>query len=135
MNGRKVTEQVKAHRPERSVADEIVAALEDFKDALEKGDVYERFTCHQIRLDLHPAPYTAEQVRSARRVLGVSQSLFAKFLGVSLNTVRSWEQGVNTPSKMACRFMDEIRRSPKHWKERLREVAVRCDRGEKEAAR
>jgi hypothetical protein len=36
---------------------------------------------------------------------------------------------VNTPSAMACRFMDEIRRSPDHWRKRLRQVTVRCDGG------
>jgi DNA-binding transcriptional regulator YiaG len=34
---------------------------------------------------------------------------------VSVKTVRAWEQEVNTPSAMACRFMDKTRRDPKHW--------------------
>jgi putative transcriptional regulator len=63
-------------------------------------------------------------VKQTRALLGASQAVFANFLGVSVKTVRAWEQGVNTPSAMACRFMDEIRRDPKHWIARLSEAAV-----------
>src|SRR4051794_17473009 len=52
-----------------------------------------------------------------------SQAVFARFLGVSRNTVRSWEQGVNAPSTMACRFLDEIRLNPAYWQQRLRDSA------------
>ena len=44
------------------------------------------------------------------------------FLGVSVKTVQAWEQGLQTPPKMACRFMDEIRHDPEHWIERLKEA-------------
>jgi DNA-binding transcriptional regulator YiaG len=53
-----------------------------------------------------------------------SQAVFAKLLGVSLNTVRAWEQGVNHPSDMACRFLDEIRRDPAYWVRRLKEAVI-----------
>jgi len=48
--------------------------------------------------------------------------LFAHFLGVSVKTVRSWEQG-KTPSDIASRFMDEIRHNPNYWRQRLKESA------------
>ncbi|MHB1422792.1 MAG: helix-turn-helix domain-containing protein [Gemmataceae bacterium] len=99
-------------------------ALSEFTDALKKGEVSTYFTCRQINLDLKPTPYNPELVKTTRQLLKVSQTLFARFLGVSPKTVRSWEQGINTPSPMACRFMDEIRRSPAYWMERLREVVV-----------
>ena len=51
----------------------------------------------------------------------VSQRIFAQFLGVSVDAVQSWEGGVNTPSDMACRFMDEIRFNPEYWRKRLME--------------
>lgn len=111
-------------RRDASVENEILEALGEFTDALKKGEVAKRFTCRQIKLDLKPTPYSPELVKTTRKLLKVSQTLFARFLGISPNTVRSWEQGINTPSPMACRFMDEIRRSPGYWTERLREAVV-----------
>jgi putative transcriptional regulator len=125
MNDRKEPSQLKKNRTaEQSVENEILEALTDFTDALEKGEVTQRFNSRQIKLNLVPTPYSPELVKETRKVLGVSQSLFARFLGVSPKTVRAWEQGVNAPHKMACRFMDEIRQNPQFWTQRLREVAV-----------
>jgi putative transcriptional regulator len=60
-------------------------------------------------------------VSDVRGVLGVSQSIFARFLGVSVNAVRTWEQGTKTPQGGAQRFMDEMRRDPDYWRARLQE--------------
>lgn len=106
------------------VESEILEALTEFTDALKKGEVRQRFTCRQVQLKLETAPYRPELVKKTRKVLGVSQALFARFLGVSPKTVRAWEQGINTPHPMACRFMDEIRHTPEHWTERLRQLTV-----------
>ena len=93
-------------------------------DALQaKEPIHKKFTCRTIVLDLKPSSYNPARIKQTRNLLGVSQTLFAKFLGVSPSTVRSWEHGGNAPSDMACRFMDEIRRDPRHWMDRLREVA------------
>jgi putative transcriptional regulator len=109
----------------QSVGVRIVQGLEEFVTALEKGEpVHEHFTCRQIRLDLKPTPYNARRVKETRALLGASQAIFAGFLGVSVKTIRAWEQGVNTPNGMARRFMDEIRRDPKHWLGRLRGAAT-----------
>jgi putative transcriptional regulator len=107
------------------VGERIVRGLEEFVTVLEKGEpIHEHFTCRQVRLDLTPTPYNGERVRETRGLLGASQAIFARFLGVSVKTIRAWEQGVNTPNGMACRFMDEIHRDPKHWIARLRGAAV-----------
>ncbi len=74
--------------------------------------------CHP----LEPTQYDPALVKATRKVLGMSQSLFARFIGKSVNAVQAWEQGVNTPDPMACRFMDEIRHDPKHWKSRFLEI-------------
>ncbi len=106
-----------------SIAEKIAQGLEEFADALESGeDVTQRFNCHKVVLELVPTPYTPELVRETRRELNASQAVFARFLGVSVNTVRSGEQGRNAPSDMARRFMDEIRGNPEYWRQRLREV-------------
>ncbi len=102
---------------------EILESLASFTDALKKGNVTQRFTCRQIKLNLPSTTYGPKLVKQTRTALGVSQPLFAQFLGVSPNAIRAWEQGVNPPPPIACRFMDEMRRSPSFWIQRLRESA------------
>jgi transcriptional regulator with XRE-family HTH domain len=43
-------------------------------------------------------PPLGEVLRSARRAVGLTQDEAAKRLGVGLNTVARWEQGVATPT-------------------------------------
>ncbi len=105
-----------------SVGAKIIEGLREFTDALEKGEpIAEQFTCRTVMLDLMPMPCGPDAVKSTREILGASQEIFAQFLGVSAKSVRAWEQGANTPSDMARRFMDEIRRNPDFWRTRLRE--------------
>ena len=104
-----------------SVAERIVSRLTNFTKALESGAaVSEKFTVRTIRLNLQPTTHKPASVRKIRDLLKLSQPLFAKFLGVSVQTVRAWEQGDNVPSDMACRFLDEINRDPAYWQRRLR---------------
>lgn len=91
---------------------------------LGKDNLSEKFTCHKVALDLNPKPYSPELVKQTRKILNASQAVFAQFLGVSPNTVRAWEQGVNTPRDSACRLMDEIRHCPDYWRGRIRELAI-----------
>jgi DNA-binding transcriptional regulator YiaG len=58
-------------------------------------------------------------VKRVRGVLGMSQVVFARFLGVDANTVRSWEQGTRPPSTIARRFMGEIESDPTYWRRRV----------------
>lgn len=126
MNKRRQTHHLnKKDGTGESVENDILEALAEFTDALAKGEVLQRLTCRQVKLNLEPSSYSPQLVKGTRKVLGVSQPLFARFLGVSAKTVRSWEQGINTPSPIARRFMDEIRRAPSHWAARLRAVAVK----------
>ena len=105
-----------------SVADRIVDRLRGFAEALENGEpISERFTCHRVELKLVPRPYSPKLVKQTRKRLRASQTVFALLLGVSPKTVRAWEQGVNPPRDMACRFMDEIGRNPEYWIGRLEE--------------
>jgi len=120
---------------EGSVESEILESLGNFTDALEKGEVTKRYTCRQITLDLEPTLYDPDLVRKTRGLLGVSQTLFARFLGVSPKTVKSWEQGFNSPHTIACRFMDEIRRTPQFWQDRLKAMSVSRQANKKDAAR
>jgi len=99
---------------------EMVAGLSAFCDALESGEPIEkRFTVRTVSLDLQPRPYEAADVKHVRAKLNASQALLAKFLGVSVKSVRAWEQGTRPVPPIACRFMDEIMDNPRMWKRRL----------------
>ncbi len=107
-----------------SVTERIKQRLEEFTHALEgNGVIQDEFTCRKVELNLKPQSYNPDKIRATRRLLRASQSVFALLLGVSVKTVQAWEQGLYPPKNTACRFMDEIRRNPKYWTERLREAA------------
>jgi len=59
-------------------------------------------------------------VISARMKSGLSQSAFAKLMGVSVRTLQDWEQGRREPSGAAKTLIAIAERSP----EVLREVAA-----------
>ena len=100
----------------------IATRLKGFVAALKSGKkITETFDCRTRILDLQPTEYDPKKVLETRRLLGASQVVFAQLLGVSVKTVRAWEQGVNPPKDMACRFMDEIRMNLDFWKGRLKE--------------
>jgi putative transcriptional regulator len=108
-----------------SIGSRLIEGLREFADSLEKKErITQKYNCRVVELDLRPTSYTPEIVRETRKLLEASQTVFAQFLGVSPNTVRAWEQGLNVPKDVACRFMDEIRRDPEYWRKRLRESAV-----------
>jgi putative transcriptional regulator len=109
----------------RSIGKRISERLATFAKALENNEtITERFTCRKIQLNLEPESYSPGLVKETRLALGVSQAIFARFLGVSVKSVSAWEQGKKTPSDIACRFMDEIRGDPQYWRKRLRMMAV-----------
>lgn len=109
----------------KSVGARIVDSLREFTEAVESGeDLTKRFTCRTIRLELKPHPYTPAQVKRTRELLGASQSVFARFIGVSPSAVQDWEQGAKPPKGSACRLMDEIRVNPDYWIRRLQELAT-----------
>jgi putative transcriptional regulator len=113
---------MKKQKPHKldSVGAQIIERLTDFADVLEKStDISQRFRLRRVQLDLQPAHYDRKSIKKVRAVLGASQAVFARFLGVSVKTVQAWEQGINTPTEIARRFMDEIRQNPQYWRRRL----------------
>ena len=49
-------------------------------------------------IEIEPAGvYSSVQVKNIREKIGLTQKLFAKYLGVSTKTVEAWEAGRNKP--------------------------------------
>ena len=57
-------------------------------------------------------PISVSPAATARIQSGMSQSLFAKLLGVSLRTLQEWEQGRRTPSGAAQTLLKIALRHP-----------------------
>jgi putative transcriptional regulator len=49
--------------------------------------------------------YKAENIRSIRNALNLSQLIFAEAIGVSIKTVEAWESGRNKPRGPALRML------------------------------
>jgi DNA-binding transcriptional regulator YiaG len=108
----------------------LVAAFEEAIAAMQSGEPLERhFTVRTYKVDFQPRDYGPDDVRRVRGLLGMSQVLFAGFLGVDANTVRSWEQGTRPPSPIARRFMDEIEGDPTYWQRRIVQKALAHETG------
>jgi len=71
-----------------------------------------------------PPAIDAAGVKEARNALRVSQTVFARFLGIKSQTVKDWERGVRVPMGAVRRLLFDIRNHPEHWAARLREEVL-----------
>ncbi len=50
--------------------------------------------------------YSNEQIKAIRNKAGMTQAVFANYMGVSKKTVEAWELGRTHPTGPACRLLD-----------------------------
>jgi putative transcriptional regulator len=60
-----------------------------------------------------------ERIRRIREALGLNQSRFATWLGVSLSSLQDWEEGRSPPTKRAIRLLEKAEASARKLKDRL----------------
>lgn len=72
-----------------------------------------KITLKTATLPPKPKPVSPSAITSIRRKLHVSTPVFAAYLNVDPDTVRSWEKGRRTPSGPALRLLHIARRQPK----------------------
>lgn len=94
------------------------------KTLQQQSDLPGKLTMRTIRIAEPTIAWKPKKIAELRESLGASQVIFAILLGVSVKTVHAWEQGINKPSGIACRFLSEIQHDPAHWKKRLAELAT-----------
>ena len=91
-----------------SVFDEIKIGLNEAIE-YEKGNL----KANTRTLSITPIEeFTSNEIKDIRKNAGMTQMLFAKFLGVSLKTVEAWEAGRNHPNGTACRLLSLTKRDP-----------------------
>ena len=89
--------------------------FEDIKPGLEQAIEYEKGNIKARKTTITIAPvdtFTAQEIKEIRNNTGLTQVLFAKYMGVSVKTVESWEAGRNHPEGAACRLLSLTRNDP-----------------------
>ena len=75
----------------------------------EKGTVKAR----KAKCTVNPVPdFNAQEIKSVRNTLQMTQATFAAVMGVSTKTVEAWEAGTNTPIGTARRMLSMLKADP-----------------------
>jgi DNA-binding transcriptional regulator YiaG len=93
-----------------------VNIFDDMREALRDAAAYERgepVNLRVTRIPSRPKEISPREIRRIRRALKASQSLFAAYLNVSTNAVRSWEQGTRRPRQAALKLLMIAKKNPK----------------------
>jgi putative transcriptional regulator len=92
-----------------------VKIFNELKEVLEDVRDYRLGKRSDLRVSELPAPpkrMAPAEIRRIRRSLKASQTIFALYLNVSPNAVRSWEQGTRRPQHAALKLLAIAKRNP-----------------------
>ena len=92
-----------------------MSLFEDIKEGLNEAIEYEKGNLKaNIRtLSIKPLEeFSANEIKNIRHKTGMTQVLFANYLGVSLKTVEAWEAGRNHSNGAACRLLSITKKDP-----------------------
>ena len=89
----------------KSVYDSIMTGL---SEALEDAKSEEKELKRNTISIMPVKKYDAKEVQNIRKNTGLSQRLFAGYMGVSTKTVEAWEAGTNKPSGTASRILSML---------------------------
>lgn len=111
--------------PKQTPGGRMLDGMREVLAALKAGGmtaVEKKFTVRRVKVTaIRPAAVSPATVTKLRASMGVSQAVFAAWVGVSPSTVQGWEQGVNPPTGAAARMLAEMDRDPAHWRARVAE--------------
>ena len=83
--------------------------FKDLKQGLEEAIEYEKGTGkakEKSYMILPVKEYDGKQIREIRMKAGMTQSVFASYMGVSIKTVEAWEGGRTHPTGPVFRLLD-----------------------------
>jgi putative transcriptional regulator len=66
---------------------------------------------------------SGDDIAALRRFVGLTQARFARAMGISVHTLRNWEQGRRTPEGAAIALLRIAARHPRILRENLRTAA------------
>jgi putative transcriptional regulator len=77
------------------------------------GYQQEKIAARKVKLTIKPVDtFNTEDIKQIRQRTGLSQVMFAGFLGVSPKTVEAWENGRNRPDGASRRLLEIVRDDP-----------------------
>ena len=88
---------------------EFVGVFDKIRTGLEEAISYEKgeLQASTRKVSVRPVShFDAETIKQIRVSTGMTQVVFAEFMGVSVKTVEAWESGRNQPIGSACRLLD-----------------------------
>lgn len=71
-----------------------------------------KLTLKTVKLPTQPKPLSPAGIARIRQQMHVSTPVFAAYLNVNADTVRSWEKGRRTPSGPALRLLQIAQKQP-----------------------
>jgi putative transcriptional regulator len=91
---------------------EILESMHELAESLHRVGAMDDLTMKAVKDLCLPAARKLgkAEVKAIRRKTGMSQPVFAAFLGVSPSAVAQWERGAKSPSGPAARLLDVIDR-------------------------
>lgn len=92
-----------------------MSVFDDIKKGLEQAIEYEKGNLKAKTTTLSILPldtFTSDEIKTIRALTGLTQVLFARFMGVSVKTVEAWEAGRNQPDGAARRLLSITRSNP-----------------------
>ncbi len=92
-----------------------MSVFEEIKTGLAQAIEYEKGNLKARKTTLTITPvdtFTPGEIKEIRSSTGLTQALFAKYMGVSVKTVEAWEAGKNHPEGTACRLLTLTRMDP-----------------------
>ena len=88
--------------------DEIKLGLEQAIDYEEGNLTAKKITMTVLPLEI----FSSIEIKEIRKQTGLTQVMFAKYMGVSVKTVEAWESGRNQPDGAARRLLSLTRANP-----------------------
>ena len=85
-----------------SLFEDLATGLQQAID-FEKGSGTAKVTTYEIS---PVKKYNNSDIKNVRRQAGMTQKVFADYMGVSKKTVEAWENGRTHPTGSACRLLD-----------------------------
>ena len=89
--------------------------FDDIKTGLDQAIAYEKgeLKAKTTVLTIEPVGFfQPDEIKAIRISTGLTQKMFANYLGVSVKTVEAWESGRNHPEGAACRLLSMTQKDP-----------------------
>lgn len=92
----------------RDIFSELVEGIESYRE-FQQGKI----TLKTVEVEIpEPLDITAEEIKSIRESLQLSQAVFARKLRTSVRTYQGWEQGKTRPNPQAVLLLKMVEKSP-----------------------